>query len=118
MDVGLGQGMNGLEVTVRIRRIEERQQTMRRVVVIALTADDIRDRCLRDGCDGFMRKPIQKRTVVQGILDELEQRDCALGGRRRPRRSLLRSGVAGRRFHCERERARGAAATIGATAAA
>ncbi len=60
--------MDGLEVTAVIRRQEE--QTGGHQPIIALTAHaqaEVRERCLREGMDGYVAKPIRDRELWQEI---------------------------------------------------
>jgi DNA-binding response OmpR family regulator len=64
-------GMNGLELTARIKQDARLQKS----VVVALTAatapeDEVRAR--QAGCDGYLTKPIEARTLVARIRDYLD----------------------------------------------
>ena len=66
--------MDGLEATVKIREIENINNTEKRTPIIALTAntmDNDRDKCLSYGMDEFMAKlfDIEK---LNSIFDELK----------------------------------------------
>jgi DNA-binding response OmpR family regulator len=53
LDLGLPD-MNGLDVAIRVRRNKKAKS----VAIIAVTASsDLRDRCLRVGCNDFILKP-------------------------------------------------------------
>jgi len=65
--------MDGLEATVAIRKIEEKDN-MKRTPIIALTAntlDNDRDKCLSYGMDEYMAKPF-RMAKLQDLLDILE----------------------------------------------
>jgi CheY-like chemotaxis protein len=68
MDIEMPE-MDGLEATRVIRRGEAGEEN-RRIPVIAITAhviDDVRDRCIKAGMDGFLTKPIDVKNVVTVI---------------------------------------------------
>lgn len=77
MDINIG-GMDGYEVTTRLRSIEG----MRRVPIVAVTAATLRgdrERALIAGCDGYIPKPInvdsfpeQVRAFLGGLREEVE----------------------------------------------
>jgi len=59
--------MNGYEVTTKLRQIEE----FRTLPIIALTAHAMRgekEKALKAGCDGYIAKPINVRTLP-GIIE-------------------------------------------------
>jgi two-component system cell cycle response regulator DivK len=68
MDVRLPGGMSGLEATQRIKALPE----LARIPVIAMTAsvraEDER-RALAEGCDGFLRKPIDIDALPKQVAD-------------------------------------------------
>jgi two-component system, cell cycle response regulator DivK len=69
MDIGLP-GMDGLEVTGRIKEDEE----LRHIPVIALTASAMRgdrERFLAAGCDDYLSKPIQPMELLNLIATYL-----------------------------------------------
>ena len=66
--------MDGLEATVKIREIENINNTEKRTPIIALTAntmDNDRDKCLSYGMDEFMAKPFDIEKL-NSIFDELK----------------------------------------------
>lgn len=77
MDINIS-GMDGYEVTTRLRSIEG----MRRVPIVAVTAATLRgdrERALIAGCDGYIPKPInvdcfpdQVRAFLGGLREEVE----------------------------------------------
>ncbi len=61
MDIGLGQGMDGYEVTQRIRTLKD---SISSVPIIALTAhgaEDQRQRCIEAGMNAVLTKPLTKK---------------------------------------------------------
>jgi CheY-like chemotaxis protein len=61
--------MDGLEASVKIREVEEINNTEKRTPIIALTAntmDNDRDKCISYGMDDFMAKPfdIEKLKLI------------------------------------------------------
>ncbi len=59
-------GIDGFEVTARLRALEE----LAHVPVVALTANVLggnRERCLRAGCDGYIKKPITVATFADEV---------------------------------------------------
>ena len=69
MDVQMP-GMDGFEVTARIR--EQEKGTSRHIPIIAMTAHAIkgdREHCLEAGMDGYVSKPIQAKELFQAIAD-------------------------------------------------
>lgn len=72
MDIQLP-GMDGLEVTGRLRELPE----FREVPIIALTAYAMvgdRDKCLQKGCDAYVAKPISTRELPALVADLLAGR--------------------------------------------
>ena len=66
--------MDGLEATVKIREVEEMNNTDKRTPIIALTAntmDNDRNTCLSYGMDEFMAKPfdIEKLKLIFSKLE-------------------------------------------------
>ena len=66
--------MDGLESTVKIREVEQINNSSRRTPIIALTAntmDNDRSRCISYGMDDFMAKPfdIEKLKMIFHKLD-------------------------------------------------
>jgi CheY-like chemotaxis protein len=69
-------GMDGFELTRRLKAHPE----WRRVVIVALTAyamkgDEARAR--EAGCDGYLAKPIDTRTLAQTVADHLAAEEPA-----------------------------------------
>jgi len=59
-------GMDGFEVTARLKSVAALAQ----VPVVAVTANVLagnRERCLRAGCDGYIKKPIDVSTFAQEV---------------------------------------------------
>lgn len=59
-------GMDGFEVTARLKAVA----SLARVPVVAVTANVLagnRERCLRAGCDGYIKKPIDVSTFAQEV---------------------------------------------------
>jgi two-component system, sensor histidine kinase and response regulator len=75
--------MDGIEATRRIREIEaaaaaqlDGNPTRRRTPIIALTAhalNEVRDKCLAAGMDGFLVKPFDNRQLANMLLHWLER---------------------------------------------
>jgi CheY-like chemotaxis protein len=66
--------MDGLEASVKIREVEEINNTEKRTPIIALTAntmDNDRDKCISYGMDDFMAKPFDIEKLKL-IFSELE----------------------------------------------
>ena len=66
--------MDGLEATIKIREVEEMNNTDKRTPIIALTAntmDNDRNTCLSYGMDEFMAKPfdIEKLKLIFSKLE-------------------------------------------------
>ncbi|HIE39664.1 MAG TPA: hybrid sensor histidine kinase/response regulator, partial [Anaerolineae bacterium] len=77
MDINIG-GMDGYEVTTRLRSMEETRH-MPIVAVTAATLRGDRERALIAGCDGYIPKPIdvdtfpeQVRAFLGGLREEVE----------------------------------------------
>jgi len=77
MDINIG-GLDGYEVTTRLRTIDELQQVPI-VAVTAATLNGDRERALIAGCTGYIPKPIdvdgfpdQVRSFLQGTKEEIE----------------------------------------------
>ena len=69
MDVQMP-GMDGIQTTKELRRIEREQGGVRRVPILALTADtrgEMQPKCLEAGMDGFLTKPIVLETLSQAL---------------------------------------------------
>lgn len=64
-------GMDGLELTRRIKA----DTTTRGIIVLAVTAYAMRgdkERAIRAGCDGYLTKPIDTRTLAETVAGYLE----------------------------------------------
>jgi CheY-like chemotaxis protein len=62
-------GMDGWEATRRIRR-REHELSLKRVPIVALTADTskaARDACVDAGMDGFMNKPYDRAQLTEVV---------------------------------------------------
>jgi signal transduction histidine kinase len=77
MDINIG-GLDGYEVTTRLRTLEELQQ-IPIVAVTAATLQGDRERALIAGCTGYISKPIdvdefprQVRSFLQGTKEEID----------------------------------------------
>jgi signal transduction histidine kinase len=77
MDINIG-GLDGYEVTTRLRTLEELQQ-IPIVAVTAATLQGDRERALIAGCTGYISKPIdvdefprQVRSFLQGTREEID----------------------------------------------
>jgi two-component system, cell cycle response regulator DivK len=78
-------GMDGFELTRRIKH----DPSLNGAVVIALTAYAMKgdeDRAFDAGCDGYIAKPIETRTLMSKILACLSQHDAS-GAQESPPRS-------------------------------
>ncbi|GAB6278361.1 MAG: hypothetical protein STSR0006_03580 [Lentimicrobium sp.] len=65
--------MDGIEATQIIRKIEEERKAVKKVKIIALTANAMkedRERCLASGIDDYISKPF-KPADLQRIIDEI-----------------------------------------------
>jgi signal transduction histidine kinase/ActR/RegA family two-component response regulator len=75
MDVQMPK-MDGLETTRRIRMREE-EQHLPRLTIIAMTAHALsgdRERCLEDGMDGYITKPLNVVDLAEVIFQGLEEK--------------------------------------------
>ena len=66
--------MDGLEATIKIRELENKNKIEKRTPIIALTAntmDNDRDKCISYGMDEFMAKPFDIEKL-NSIFDELK----------------------------------------------
>lgn len=66
--------MDGFTATSRIRELEERSG--HRTRIIAMTANALRgdrERCLEAGMDGYIKKPIQSKTLYDTINEHLNE---------------------------------------------
>ncbi len=63
--------LDGLEAAAAIRKIEAEKKTVRRVRIIALTANALvgeRERCLEAGMDDYLAKPFTAQQLYQSLL--------------------------------------------------
>ena len=60
-------GLDGYEVTLRLRA----EPALKKVPIVAITAEGSRDTSLAVGCDGFIDKPIDARTFAQTVAKYL-----------------------------------------------
>jgi signal transduction histidine kinase/CheY-like chemotaxis protein len=63
--------LTGYEATERIRALERAEAAFRHIPIIALTAhafESDRQRCLEAGMDEYVRKPVDRSTIVTTIL--------------------------------------------------
>jgi two-component system cell cycle response regulator DivK len=63
MDIGLGPGMNGLEVISRIKNLPE----YKNVPIVAVTAHAMRgdkEKFLKHGCSNYISKPFLKEELL------------------------------------------------------
>ena len=63
--------LDGFGATAAIRKLEAEQQAVRRVRIIALTANALageRERCLAAGMDDYIAKPFTAQQLYQGLL--------------------------------------------------
>ena len=61
--------MDGFSATREIR-IWERRQGLKRTPIIALTAhamDGYRDKCIENGMDDYITKPLKKKTLIETV---------------------------------------------------
>jgi signal transduction histidine kinase len=61
-------GLNGIEVTLRLRS----EASLKGVPIVAITAEGDRDLSLTVGCDGFLQKPIDARQFASQVLGYLK----------------------------------------------
>ena len=76
-------GMDGIEATRRIRRLEQNRGDARRTPIIALTADVLpeqREACERDGMDGFLAKPFDLNQLKSVLEQWLRAPDAPRAG--------------------------------------
>jgi two-component system cell cycle response regulator DivK len=67
-------GIDGFELTARLRR----DPTTRDLPIIAVTAYAMKGdeaRALDAGCDGYLSKPIDTRTLAKTVAEHLERRE-------------------------------------------
>ncbi|MCK7505558.1 MAG: response regulator [Desulfobacterales bacterium] len=65
-------GMDGLEATREIRRLERPADEKRRIPIVALTAHAImgdRDRCITAGMDDYLSKPFNLKQL-RGLVEK------------------------------------------------
>jgi len=66
-------GMDGLELT----RLLKQDPTRRRISIVALTASAMKgdeEKAIAAGCDGYLTKPIDTRSLPQSIADYMNNR--------------------------------------------
>ena len=71
MDINLGNGLNGVEVTKEIRKMEGYKD----IPIVALTGYAMfgdKEKLLEEGCSHYMSKPFMKKEIVE-LVDELLQ---------------------------------------------
>lgn len=69
MDINMPK-MNGFEATKLIRSFERKNRSIKKIPILALTAnvlDDFKQKCTRAGMDEFLTKPIKRELVFQAI---------------------------------------------------
>jgi CheY-like chemotaxis protein len=62
--------MNGFQATSLIRSFEEKNKSISKIPILALTAnvlDDFKLKCVEAGMDDFLTKPIKRDVVFQAI---------------------------------------------------
>ena len=72
MDINLGAGMNGMEVTKEMRKMAEYAETP----IIAVTAYAMaskRNEFLNGGCTHFISKPFEKKEIVDLVTSVIRQ---------------------------------------------
>lgn len=88
MDIGLGEGMDGYEVTHQIRS----NNKLKHIPIIALTAhagDDSKQRCIEAGMDAVLTKPLtqtQAKDILRSFIPE--RRETAQDETKRIQRDL------------------------------
>jgi two-component system, OmpR family, aerobic respiration control sensor histidine kinase ArcB len=89
MDIGLGEGMDGYEVTQNIRSKEDKT---RHIPIIALTAhggDESKQRCIEAGMDAVLTKPLTKAHAIDILKSFIPERhETSTVERRNKRRDL------------------------------
>lgn len=79
MDIGLGEGMNGYQVTAIIRNLESPGQ---RTPIIALTAhtnDECREQCIESGMDGMFTKPLTLSLATEILNQFIPVKEAIVG---------------------------------------
>jgi CheY-like chemotaxis protein len=69
MDINMPK-MNGFQATSLIRSFEEKNKSISKIPILALTAnvlDDFKLKCVEAGMDDFLTKPIKRDVVFQAI---------------------------------------------------
>lgn len=72
-DINLGNGINGIEIAKKIRRL----QNYENVPIIAVTAygeSEVKSECMNAGMDAFLMKPFFKKELVETIGKVMHQR--------------------------------------------
>ena len=76
MDINLGNGLNGIEVTKEIRKMKGYKDTP----IVALTGYAMfgdKEKLLTEGCSHYMSKPFMKKEIVQLVQELLyPKKDC------------------------------------------
>lgn len=70
VDINLGDGIDGFEISRRLRELDQYQQTP----IIALTTlnyQNVREECLDSRINAYIQKPFDKMSLI-GILEELD----------------------------------------------
>src|SRR5690606_13463336 len=68
-------GMDGVETTLKIRSIEEKEGK-KRIPIIALTANALkedREKCIQGGMDNYITKPVTREKIVSVINQTIPQ---------------------------------------------
>lgn len=73
MDIDLGYGMNGIEVSRNIRRLPGYKKTPI-IAMSASTEPGIKNRCLDAGMDLFIPKPFYKKQLLNEIENVLKEK--------------------------------------------
>ncbi len=64
MDIGLGEGMDGYEITQKIRSKEEDEHHTPIVALTAHALDESRQRCIESGIDEVLTKPLTRTQAI------------------------------------------------------
>ncbi|MBN1979222.1 MAG: hybrid sensor histidine kinase/response regulator [Anaerolineae bacterium] len=87
MDINIG-GLDGYEVTTRLRSMSELDSTPI-VAVTAATLDGDRERALAAGCNGYISKPIDVDTFPEQVREFLKGRSEEIGSAEERARHLV-----------------------------
>ena len=74
MDINLGNGLNGIEVTKEIRKIEG----YKNIPIVALTGYAMygdKEKLLEEGCSHYMSKPFMKKEIVELVQELLQSKN-------------------------------------------